>query len=50
MLIRKEYEDCQLFQECVDELIRRAIERVEREVPEEGKFSDIFELFDNPDD
>jgi len=50
MLIRKEYEDCQSFQECVDELIRRAIERVERDVPEVGKFSDIFELFDNPDD
>ena len=47
---RKEYEDYQTFQEYVDELIRRATERVEREVPETGRFSDIFELFDNPDE
>ena len=31
-------------------LVRKAIERVEREVPEVGMFSDIFELFDNPDE
>ena len=49
-MARTEYEDCQSFQDCVDILVRKAIERVEREVPEVGKFSDIFELFDNPDE
>lgn len=47
---RKEYEECQSFQECVDELVRRTIERIEKEMPETGSFSDIFELFCNPDD
>ena len=46
---RKEYEDCQSLQECVDELVRRTIRRVEQDMPEKGKFSDIFELFPNPD-
>ncbi len=46
---RKEYEDCQSLQECVDELVRRTIKRVEQDMPEKGKFSDIFELFLNPD-
>ncbi len=46
---KKEYEDCQSFQECVDELVRRTIERIEKEMPETGSFSDIFELFCNPD-
>ena len=46
---RKEYEDCQSLQECVDELVRRTIRRVEQDMPEKGKFSDIFELFLNPD-
>ena len=47
---RKEYEACQSFQECVDELVRRTIERIEKEMPDEGGFADIFELFCNPDD
>ena len=47
---KKEYEECQSFQECVDELVRRTIERIEKEMPETGCFSDIFELFCNPDD
>ena len=47
---RNTYEDCQTFQECVVELVRRTIARVERDVPEVGKFSDVFELFDNPDE
>ena len=47
---RKEYEDCWSFQEYVDELVRRAIERTEQEVTETGRFSDIFELFCNPDE
>lgn len=47
---KKEYEECQSFQECVDELVRRTIERIEMEMPETGSFSDIFELFCNPDD
>ena len=47
---KKEYEECQSFQECVDELVRRTIERIEKEMPETGSFSDIFELFCNPDD
>ena len=46
---RKEYEDCQSLQECVDELVRRTIRRIEEDMPEKGKFSDIFELFLNPD-
>lgn len=48
-MVRKEYEDCSSFQECVDELVRRTIRRIEVEMPEKGKFSDIFELFPNPD-
>ena len=47
---KKEYEECQSFQDCVDELVRRTIERIEKEMPETGSFSDIFELFCNPDD
>lgn len=47
---KKEYEECQSFQECVDELVRRTIERIEVEMPETGGFSDIFELFCNPDE
>lgn len=47
---RKPYEECQSFQECVDELVRRAIERTEQEMTEKGNFSDIFELFNNPDE
>ena len=47
---RKEYEDCQSFQEYVDELVRRTMKRIEEEMPDEGGFSDIFELFCNPDD
>ena len=47
---KKEYEECQSFQECVDEMVRRTIERIEKEMPETGSFSDIFELFCNPDD
>ena len=46
---KKEYEECQSFQECVDELVRRTIERIEKEMPDEGSFADIFELFCNPD-
>ena len=46
---KKEYEECQSFQECVDELVRRTIERIEKEMPDEGGFADIFELFCNPD-
>ena len=46
---RKEYEDCQSFQEYVDELVRRTMKRIEEEMPDEGGFSDIFELFCNPD-
>ena len=47
---KKEYEECQSFQECVDELVRRTVRRLEEEVPDKGSFSDIFELFCNPDD
>lgn len=47
---KKEYEECQSFQECVDELVRRTMKRIEEEMPDEGAFSDIFELFCNPDD
>ena len=46
---RKEYEECQSFQECVDELVRRTMVRIEEEMPDEGSFADIFELFCNPD-
>ena len=46
---KKEYEECQSFQECVDELVRRTIERIKEEMPDEGSFADIFELFCNPD-
>ena len=46
---RKEYEACQSFQEYVDELVRRTMRRIEEEMPVEGDFSDIFELFCNPD-
>lgn len=47
---KKEYEDCQSFQECVDELVRRTVVRIKEEMPDKGSFSDIFELFCNPDD
>lgn len=47
---KKEYEECQSFQDYVDELVRRTTKRIEEEIPEEGGFSDIFELFCNPDD
>ena len=47
---KKGYEDCQSFQEYVDELVRRTMRRIEEEMPDEGGFSDIFELFCNPDD
>lgn len=47
---KKEYEECQSFQECVDELVRRTMKRIEEDMPDEGAFSDIFELFCNPDD
>lgn len=47
---KKEYEDCQSFQDYVDELVRRTMKRIEEEMPDEGGFSDIFELFSNPDD
>ena len=47
---KKEYEECQSFQECVDELVRRTMKRIEEEMPDEGAFSDIFELLCNPDD
>jgi len=46
---KKEYEQCQTFQECVDELVRRTMSRIEEEMPDKGSFSDIFELFKNPD-
>ena len=46
---KKEYEACQSFQECVDELVRRTMVRIEEEMPDEGSFADIFELFCNPD-
>ena len=46
---KERYSECQSFQEYVDELVRRVIERTEQEVPEVGDFSDIFELFSNPD-
>ena len=47
---KKEYEECQSFQECVDELVRRTVVRIKEEMPDKGSFSDIFELFCNPDD
>lgn len=47
---KKEYEDCQSFQDYVNELVRRTMKRIEEEMPDEGAFSDIFELFCNPDD
>ena len=47
---KKEYEYCQSFQDYVDELVRRTMKRIEEEMPDEGGFSDIFELFCNPDD
>ena len=47
---KKEYEYCQSFQDYVDELVRRTMKRIEEEMPDEGAFSDIFELFCNPDD
>ena len=47
---KKEYEDCQSFQDYVDELVRRTMKRIEEEMPDEGGFSDIFEFFSNPDD
>ena len=47
---KKEYEECQSFQECVDELVRRTVVRIKEEMPDKGGFSDIFELFCNPDD
>lgn len=47
---KKEYEECQSFQECVDELVRRTVIRIKEEMPDKGSFSDIFELFCNPDD
>jgi hypothetical protein len=46
---KKEYEECQSFQECVDELVWRTMKRIEVEMPDEGGFADIFELFCNPD-
>ena len=46
---KKEYEHCQSFQECVDELVRRTVVRIKEEMPDKGSFSDIFELFCNPD-
>ena len=47
---KKEYEHCQSFQDYVNELVRRTMKRIEEEMPDEGGFSDIFELFSNPDD
>lgn len=47
---KKEYEECQSFQDCVDELVRRTMDRIEEEMPDEGGFPDIFELFKNPDE
>lgn len=47
---KKEYEHCQSFQDCVDELVRRTVVRIKEEMPDKGSFSDIFELFCNPDD
>ena len=47
---KKEYEHCQSFQDYVNELVRRTMKRIEEEMPDEGAFSDIFELFCNPDD
>ena len=46
---KKEYEECQSFQDYVDELVRRTMKRIEEEMPDKGSFSDIFELFKNPD-
>lgn len=37
------------MKDYVDKLVGRVVKRVESEVPEEGKFSDTFELFSNPD-
>ena len=47
---KKEYEHCQSFQDYVNELVRRTMKRIEEDMPDEGAFSDIFELFCNPDD
>ena len=47
---KKEYEHCQSFQDYVNELVRRTMKRIEEEMPDKGSFSDIFELFCNPDD
>lgn len=47
---KKEYEHCQSFQDYVDELVRRTVVRIKEEMPDKGSFSDIFELFCNPDD
>ena len=47
---KKEYEHCHSFQNYVNELVRRTMKRIEEEMPDEGAFSDIFELFCNPDD
>ena len=47
---KKEYEHCQSFQDYVNELVRRTVVRIKEEMPDKGSFSDIFELFCNPDD
>lgn len=46
---KKEYEECQTFLECVNELVRRTMTRIEEEMPDEGGFADILESFCNPD-
>ena len=38
------------FEDQVDELLERVLARIEREVPEEGDFNPVLELFNNLDE
>lgn len=38
------------FQEYVQDLLNRAIPRLKKEIPDSGRFPDVFEKFENPDE
>lgn len=42
------FENFKSFQDYVDDLVLRIVERIEKDVPDTGNFADILELFTNP--
>lgn len=47
---KNEYDGCQSFNDYLNVLISRVVDRIEKEMPDEGSFWDIVEMFDNPDE